>query len=238
MDNDWRRFPFRLVPTDAALDFPAAEGVHEDQESDTWFIAGELTGAAGRKLAFLTIFNKNRPGGTIVADFYTMALFDCETGDYGTYTDYDMPPRNMEPGARPKMTMAAGLHDIRYESSAGPAVWSTCRDDAGDLQPYTYRISLCGVDQAGRRMGLDLDVSPTRAPVPVGADAYQGKITCFGQPDTYSYFQTGMAMSGTMRWGERREDVSGQAGHVDRQWFPKYAGGGGVGGDPRCRSHE
>ena len=34
------------------------------------------------------------------------------------------------------------------------------------------------------------------------------------------------------------EQVSGTAGHVDRQWFPKYAGGGGTGGDPRARSHE
>jgi hypothetical protein len=83
-----------------------------------------------------------------------------------------------------------------------------------------------------------LDVTPTRAPVPVGADTCNGKITCFGQDDTYSYFQTGMAMTGTLRWGELHDEVSGSAGHVDRQWFPKYAGGGGTGGDPRSRSHE
>ena len=51
-------------------------------------------------------------------------------------------------------------------------------------------------------MRLDLDVTPTRAPVPVGASTYNGKIVCFGQPDTYSYFQTGMAMTGTLRWGD------------------------------------
>ena len=45
-------------------------------------------------------------------------------------------------------------------------------------------------------------------------------------------------MSGMLRWGELDERVSGSAGHVDRQWFPKYAGGGGTGGDPRARSHE
>jgi predicted secreted hydrolase len=238
MSNDWRNYPFRLVPNDSALDFPAAEGGHADQESDTWFIAGELTGATGRSLAFLTIFNKNRPGGTVVADFYTMALFDCDTGAYGTYTDYDMPPKNMHPDARPKMSMAAGHLDIHYESSAGSVAWTTCRDDHGDLRPYTYRVSLRGVDQAGESMELDLAVTPTRAPVPVGADTLNGKIVCFGQRDTYSYFQTGMAMNGTLRWGELREQVSGSAGHVDRQWFPKYAGGGGTGGDPRARSHE
>lgn len=100
MKSDWRSYPFQLVPGDGQLEFPAAEGEHPDQESDTWFIAGQLDAAeTDRSFAFLTIFNKNRPGGTIVADFYTMALFDLDTGDYGTYTDYDMPPANLEPGA-------------------------------------------------------------------------------------------------------------------------------------------
>jgi predicted secreted hydrolase len=238
MSNDWRKYPFRLVPDDSELDFPAAEGEHADQESDTWFIAGELAGATGRSFAFLTIFNKNRPGGTVVADFYTMAVFDCDTGEYGTYTDYDMPPKNMRPDARPKMSMTAGYLDIRYESGAGPVTWTTRRDDDGELRPYTYGVSLRGVDQAGQSMELDLTVTPTRAPVPVGADTLNGKISCFGQDDTYSYFQTGMAMTGTLRWGELDEQVSGSAGHIDRQWFPKYAGGGGTGGDPRARSHE
>jgi predicted secreted hydrolase len=104
--------------------------------------------------------------------------------------------------------------------------------------PYTYRVDLAGIDQAGRSMNLDLTVTPTRAPVPLGASVYNGRIACFGQDDTYSYFQTRMAMTGTLRWGNDCEQVSGSAGHVDRQWFPRYAGGGGTGGDPRARSHE
>ncbi|MBV9720980.1 MAG: secreted hydrolase [Mycobacterium sp.] len=236
--TDWRRYPFELVPDDDTLNFPTAEGEHPDQESDTWFIAGELAGTTGRSFAFLTIFNKNRPARTVVADFYTMSLFDCDRGRYGTYTDYDMPPASMRPEARPKLSMTAGHLDLRYESSAGPATWTTCRDNDGELQPYTYRLQLVGVDQTSQSMELDLTVTPTRAPVPVGAATHNGKIVCFGQHDTYSYFQTRMAMSGTLRWGELHEQVSGSAGHVDRQWFPKYAGGGGSGGDPRARSHE
>ena len=174
----------------------------------------------------------------MVADFYTMALFDLDTGDYGTYTDYDMPPANMEPGAQRKLAMASGYLDISYHSSAGTASWTTCRNADGELLPYTYRVSLVGEDHSGRPMRLDLAVTPTRAPTPVGASTYNGKIVCFGQSDTYSYFQTGMAMTGTLRWGDVVEQVSGSGGHVDRQWFPKYAGGGGTGGDPRARSHE
>ncbi|OBH57444.1 secreted hydrolase [Mycobacterium mantenii] len=239
MNNDWRSYPFQLVPGDSKLEFPAAEGEHPDQESDTWFIAGQLDAAdTGRSFAFLTIFNKNRPGGTVVADFYTMALFDLDTGDYGTFTDYDMPPANMEPGAQRKLTMASGHLDITYHSSAGTASWTTSRNSDGELLPYTYRVSLVGKDQSGRPMRLDLAVTPTRAPTPVGASTYNGKIVCFGQSDTYSYFQTGMAMTGTLRWGDVVQQVSGTNGHVDRQWFPKYAGGGGSAGDPRARSHE
>ncbi len=237
--SDWRSYPFQLVLGDGQLEFPAAEGEHPGQESDTWFLAGQLDAAeSDRSFAFLTIFNKNRPGGTVVADFYTMALFDLDTGDYGTYTDYDMPPANLQPGAEPKLAMASGHLDLSYHSGAGTASWATCRNGDGGLLPYTYRVSLVGTDQSGRPMRLDLAVTPTRAPTPVGASTYNGKIVCFGQPDTYSYFQTGMAMTGTLRWGDVVEQVSGGGGHVDRQWFPKYAGGGGTGGDARAMSHE
>ncbi|OBG75540.1 MULTISPECIES: secreted hydrolase [unclassified Mycobacterium] len=239
MTSEWRTYPFKLVPGDSQLEFPAAEGEHPDQESDTWFIAGQLDAAGtDRSYAFLTIFNKNRPGGTLVADFYTMALFDLDTGDYGTYTDYDMPPANLEPGAPRKLTLASGYLDIGFASGAGTASWFTCRNGDGGLLPYTYRVSLVGNDQLDRPMRLDLAVTPTRAPTPVGASVYNGRIVCFGQEDTYSYFQTGMTMTGTLRWGDVVEQVSGSSGHVDRQWFPKYAGGGGSGGDPRARSHE
>src|SRR6185312_6505039 len=134
MNDDWRSYPFQLVPGDPLLDFPAAEGEHPDQESDTWFIAGQLDAPeTGRSFAFLTIFNKNRPGGTVVADFYTLALFDLDTGEYGTYTDYDMPPANMEPGAVPKLSMATGYLDLEYRSGAGIASWTTCRNNNDEL---------------------------------------------------------------------------------------------------------
>jgi hypothetical protein len=45
-------------------------------------------------------------------------------------------------------------------------------------------------------------------------------------------------MTGRLRWNGADENVRGSAGHVDRQWFPLYAGGGGTGGDIRARAHE
>ena len=67
---------------------------------------------------------------------------------------------------------------------------------------------------------------------------YNGKIVACLQDGTYSYFQTGTHMTGTLRWGDTDERVVGDSGHIDRQWFPRYAGGGGTGGDPRGQAHE
>jgi predicted secreted hydrolase len=245
--DDWRRYPFELVTGDAQFRFPAAEANHPDCESDTWFLAGELAGSGGRRFAFLTIFNKNRPGlvssrssraQTVVADFYTFALFDLDNGTYATYTDYDMPPANLRAGATPKLSAADGHLDMSYESSAGTAIWRTCRDEQDRLVPYTYDVEFVGTDRAGDPMGLNLHVTPSRAPVPLGAATYNGKIECFGQAETYSYFQTRMTIVGTLQWGSVTESVSGNTGHVDRQWFPLYAGGGGTDGDIRARAHE
>ena len=128
--------------------------------------------------------------------------------------------------------------DMTYDSRAGTAVWRTCRDEAGDLLPYTYDVTFCGTDQHGSEMRLDLHVTPSRAPVPLGAAAYNGVIECFGQATTYSYFQTGMTMTGTLSWGSVQETVTGSTGHVDRQWFPLVANDGGGTGDIRSRAHE
>lgn len=238
MGDDWRRYPFELVPGDPHFVFPAAEANHPTCESDTWFLAGELTGESERRFAFLSIFNKNRPGQAIVADFYTLALFDLDNGTYGTYTDYDMPSTNKRAEVPSKLTVADDHLDMAYASRAGTATWRTCRDEQGHLQPYTYDVSFCGTDQNGSEMRLDLHVEPSRAPVPLGAAAYNGVIECFGQANTYSYFQTGMTMTGTLSWGELQEAVTGSAGHVDRQWFPVVANDGGLTGDIRSRAHE
>jgi predicted secreted hydrolase len=238
MNPAWR-YPFQLVPDDPEFTFPAAEGVHPHCQSDTWFLAGELTGTtSGRRFAFLTIFNQNRPGGSIVADFHTLALFDLDNGTYGTFTDYDMPPKNMEPGTIHKMSAATGHLEINFDSRAGQSRWAARRDDDDDLVPFGYDVTLAGIDQSDTAMELRLEVSPARAPVPVGASTYNGRFSCLAQPETFSYFQTGMGMTGILKWGNTVEQVSGTSGHVDRQWFPLSAGGGGTGGDPRAISYE
>ena len=146
---DWQRYPYQLVPGDSQLDFPAAEGTHPDFESDTWYLAGHLTAReSDRRFAFITIFNRNRPGGEVIADFHTFAVFDLDRGTYGTFTDYDMPPKNMEPGAVAKLTSAEGHLDLRYESSAGTSTWSDVPRRRGRTRPLHLRLHRCRARQA------------------------------------------------------------------------------------------
>ena len=86
-------------------------------------------------------------------------------------------------------------------------------------------------------MRLDLRVTPSRAPVPLGGAAYNGKIVCFGSrhllllPHRHDHDRHPAL-------GTVEESVTGRAGHVDRQWFPLIANGGGADGNVRARSHE
>ena len=239
MNTDWRSYPFRLVADGSRLEFPAAEGEHADQESDTWFIAGELIGATGRSFAFFTIFNKNRPSGTVVADFYTMALFDCDAGAYGTYTDYDMPPASTRPDVRSKLLAAAGHLDIRYDSGAGTVAWTTRRDDAGESGAYTDPCPpALAVPPGGSADGAGFDCR-TNSLAGAGwcVDA-QRQDHLFRSARHVFVFPDRNGDDWDTVLGALCEQVSGNAGHVDRQWFPKYVGGGGTGGYPRARSHE
>ena len=147
--DDWRRYPFELVPGDPHFVFPAAEANHPHVRVGH-LVSRRRTDRRNRpKVRLPAIFNKNRPGQAIVADFYTLALFDLDNGTYGTYTDYDMPSTNKKSDVPPKLTVGDDHLDMTYDSRAGTAVWRTCRDDAGDLLPYTYDVTFCGTDQHG-----------------------------------------------------------------------------------------
>ena len=231
----WRHYPYDLQPGDPQFVLPGAEGLKPDHGTDTWFIEGKLTGErTGREYAFMVIYAKNRVADLVRLDFYTFALFDLESGEYGTFTEYDAGSTLPLPAA--KLHGAPDHLDLSFATSAGTARWTT-RRGAGGLLPFAYRLDLVGTDQRHRPMGLRVDVDPVKRPAVLGAQDFRGVIECFGQRGTRSYFQTGPRLAGTLRWGEEEEPVTGKVGHIDRQWFPIYAG---VKEGPfaRDRSHE
>ena len=108
-------------------------------------------------------------------------------------------------------------------------MWRTCRDEQGDLLPYTYDVTFCGTDQDGAEMRLDLHVTPSRAPVPLGAAAYNGVIECFGQathvfllPDRHDDDRN--AVVGFGRGDGDRNDAGTSTGSGFRWWPTTVAG--------------
>ncbi len=219
----WRRYPYDLYPENGLV-FPTAEGLTRN-ETDTWYIDAKLVGDdTGREYAFTVIYCKNRVGGAIRADFYQFALYDLETGEYGTFTEYDFPTGSLL--GRPKFSAATGHLDLNFRLSGlgATATWCTRRDNQGALVPFAYELDLVGRDRAGRRLGLQGTMDPLNPPTAAGGDGTAGKVTCFAQKNTLTYFQTAPNISALLTWGDISERVTGQLGHIDRQIFPKYAG--------------
>lgn len=219
----WKTYPFALSATDPELTFPAAEG-DQGAHSNTFYVAGRLRGRrSGRQFAFLTVFTFNNVRGWLRADFYTLALFDLDRGDYGTFSEYDL-PRPPLPRRAYKLRVGRGHLDLAFRSGEGEATWTTRRGADGALAPFSYAVDLCGRDAAGRRMHLALALDTHKPPMPVGGAEYAGVKTCMGQYGTHSYFQSDVRFRGTLAWGDTHEEVDGDAGWIDRQWTPRHLG--------------
>jgi predicted secreted hydrolase len=220
---EWKTYPYALSPTDPELNFPAAEG-DQGAESNTYYVAGRLRGrASGGEWAFLAVFTFNNVRQRLRADFYTFALFDLRSGAYATYSEYDL-PRPPRWRRRYKLSVSRGHLDVAFASACGTARWTTRRDAAGALQPFSYQVQLCGRDADGRAMGLELELDTRKPPLPVGGAEYAGVKTCMGQYGTHSYFQSDVRFRGTLAWGELRDEVDGDSGWIDRQWTPRHLG--------------
>lgn len=229
---DWQRYPYQLLD-DPELCFPAAEG-DQGAESNTYYVAGRLHGRATRnEYAFLVIFTFNNIRQRLRADFFTFALFDLQSGRYGTFSEFDLPwpPRLLRDY---KLSVAKGELDIAFSAQPGRSTWSTRRTADGTLEPFCYHVTLYGRDADGKAMHVDLDLDTFKPPMPVGGTEYGGVKTCIGQYGTHSYFQSDVRFRGTLAWGDVREEVDGDCGWIDRQWTPRYLG---VHNDRRARRY-
>ena len=197
--------------------FPDVDGYRPDLGMATYFVDGFLRGrASGRLYAFMVIFTDMHVLRRWVrVSFHTFALYDCDRRHYGTYTDFDLPPRL---GRGRKMEAVPGHLALRYQGAAGTSRWESQRTASGALQPFAWSLELHGIDHHGARMGLDLEIEAVRPPGPLGGRELGGEMMFLGAERTYSYFQSGLAMRGRLAWGDTREEVAGDIGWIDRQW--------------------
>jgi hypothetical protein len=217
----WKRYPFLIPGADERhFTFPAAEG-DQGLATNRYFVEARLRGIrSGRELAFLTIFSTTRaPAGplTLRDDLYVLSLFDLGSGRYGTATEHDL-PRAGRMRRQYRLSVARGLLDVSFAGREGRARLACRRDASGAPVPFSYSLDLCGRDQNGLEMRVELDLEVRKPPAPVGGDELRGVMTSSAQPGTFSYFQTGIELRGRVRWGELEDQVAGDVGWIDRQF--------------------
>src|SRR5438552_18948548 len=218
----WKRYPLTLGD-DPELVFPQAEG-DQGAESNTCYVVGRLRGrSSGHQWAFFAIFTFNDVWHRLRADFHTLALFDLDSGDYGTSTQFDF-PRLLRRRRSHRLSVARGHLDVSFQGDGGESYWRTRRDPSGALQPFAYELRAIGADAGGRAMRVDLEMDSRKPPLPVGGKEYGGVKTCMGQYGTHSYFHSDVRFTGALTWGDVHDEVEGDCGWIDRQWAPRYLG--------------
>ena len=151
-----------------------------------------------------------------------MSIFEYETGDFVTYTDYDLPVIDL---VNMKFKGGVGRMDLGFASSAGNATWSNARNSTGGARPFVYDLYCPGVDsQGGGNFGFTIESNMQKKPVAYGSDTLKGVFTFYAQPNTHTYMQTGPLVNGSLTFKGVTEPISGTLGHIDRQWFPLYSG--------------
>lgn len=215
----WKSYPWTAPWGDPEwFTFPACDGDARRLGVQTYFVDGFLRGATtGAQYAFLTVFTDARIlARTQRFSFFSLALFDCDRGHYGTHTDFDFP--HPEATGVDKLATEPDHLSLRYAGSAGTSEWRSQRRPDGSLLPFAWTLVLRGVDHHGARMELELDVAALRPPAPLGGPELGGEMMFLGAERTFSYFQSGLEMRGRLTWGEVSEQVSGTVGWIDRQW--------------------
>ena len=157
------------------------------------------------------------------ADFYIFSLFDLDAGTYGTMTEFDL-PRPLRVRRAHKMKVARGLLDVSYESSEGPCALDDAPRRGRRAGAVQLRARAARPRPDGVPMSATLDVEVGKPPAPIGGDELGGVKTCCMQLGTFSYFQTGLALRGRVRWGDFEDEVQGDAGLIDRQYAREHFG--------------
>ncbi len=231
------RYPFLPDWGDPSwFTFPDCDGDSRKLGVQTYFVDGFLRGVStDRELAFMAVVTDARLlAGALRFSFLSFALFDCATGHYGTFTDFDHPHA---PGEAAGKLRTAGDHlALDYRGTPGRCRWENRRDSSGALLPFAWHLELEGVDHHGSPMALELDIDSNRPPAPIGGRLLDGEMMFLGEPRTFSYFQSGLSMRGRVAWpgatgGDAPvfdEEVRGEIGWIDRQWaiddFTKHQG--------------
>jgi hypothetical protein len=195
----------RIFPA-GANDSSAGTGIYS--------VTGRLRGrGSSRQWAFLLLLWLDRRSRSRRADLQTLALFDLDNRDYGTSTETTR--RYGLRHARADLTSQGPLV-LSFQGARGESTWHAHEGGEG-LGVSAFALHAVAVDAAHRVMKLDLEVDAGKTAVPLGGDHPHHTTTSTSPRRGHGSFQSGVRFSGSLAWGEEREDVDGDGGSISHR---------------------
>ena len=200
-------FPLALEPR--PFRFPADHGPHPEFRNEWWYATGNLDADGGRRFGFeLTLFRfsltpdaRPDPSAWRTNQVYVghLALTDVVAGEFHVAVRY-----------------SRGALGLAGAEAAPPRVWledwvmAALPDQDADREP-PWRLTA-----RDERLGIDLTLTPRKAPVANGEDGLSRKSSEPGNA-SYYYSLTRLAVTGAVEVDGSSHAVTGQA-WLDREW--------------------
>lgn len=207
--------PYPVVKPGITLAFPRDHGAHPQFRTEWWYVTGWLRTADGADLGFQVTFFRTRPpvdpanpsrfvAGQVL--FAHAALSDPKIGRL--------------------------LHGERSARAGFGLAGADSRDADVTIRDWRLQRRANGrwtTQVVAPDFALALAFAPTQPPLPQGQGGYSRKGP---QPEAASYYYSipHLKVSGTVRRGERRVAVTGEA-WLDREWSSNYLQGDAQGWD-------
>lgn len=195
--QDWKEYPY--TPNGSLISFPVDEGAQTSEPTEWWYSTGQVVGnTTGTKYTYVVIYFYGPQLG--FDGFRLLNIMNEDTGE----KFFDSKPVNYSKLAEDRLQInATGLLIPRTE------IFENQLDANNEIIPFKYNLF-----SATSNTELDLQLNTVKRPLILGEN---GKFNQGSTSYTYYYSQTGIEVTGTLKFFDVTETVTG-TGWIDRQY--------------------
>ncbi len=195
--QDWKKYPYE--PVGKLISFPVDEGAQEDEPTEWWYSTGQVVGnTTGTTYTYVVIYFYGPQLG--FDGFRLLNVMNEDTGE----KFFDSKPVNYSKLGKDRLQIkATGLLIPKTET------FENQFDSDDQIIPFKYDLFA-----ATSNTELDLQLNTVKRPLILGENGlFEQGSTSY----TYYYSQTGIEVTGTLKFFDVTETVTG-TGWIDRQY--------------------
>ena len=195
--QDWKKYPY--TPSGSLISFPVDEGAQATEPTEWWYCTGQVVGnTTGTKYTYVVIYFFGPQLG--FDGFRLLNIMNEDTGQ----KFFDSKPVNYSKLAEDRLQIqATGILIPKTEK------FENQFDSNNEIIPFKYDLFA-----ATSKTELDLQLNTVKRPLILGEN---GKFDQGSTSYTYYYSQTGIEVTGTLKFFDVTETVTG-TGWIDRQY--------------------